>query len=335
MRTLSLFCMILTLLSWAWSSCALMAQSTLQVIWENSDNELLLDSAGNALSAGSSSNGDGCVIQLGYYSNATALNPFNGDFVALTGEGSANSQFRTTALGDSNGQSAGRFSLSSTFQAGSATSGLNLPPSGTPLAIRYFNSSTIATSTFYNAVSAGTNWAWKAPAATPGELMLLSLGDSGLTWLGGTTSAQRTSLPSAIRFDSQPLSVTLNPDGSATLSVTVSGILPATFQWRKNGANISGATSASYSLVAAQVGDSGSYDVAVTNIAGTKTSSAATVSVNTPVNITAQPVSLTVNPGSLATFTVNATGTAPLTYQWRKDGVPIAGGTSATFSLTA
>ena len=90
MRTLSLFCMILTLLSWAWSSCALMAQSTLQVIWENSDNELLLDGSGTALSAGSSRNGDGCVIQLGYYSNATALNPFNGDFVALTGEGSAN-----------------------------------------------------------------------------------------------------------------------------------------------------------------------------------------------------------------------------------------------------
>lgn len=327
--------MILPLLMWAWSACALLAQSTLQVIWENSDSELLLDSSGTTLSVGSSGNGDGCVLQLGYYSNATALNPFNGDFVALTGEGSPNTQFQTTALGDSNGQSAGRFSLSSTFQAGSSTSGLNLPAPGTPLVIRYFNSSTIPTSTYYNAVSAGTTWAWKAPSATPGELLLLSLGDSGLSWLGGASSAQRTSLPSAIRFDTQPGSVTLNPDGSATLSVAVSGLLPATFQWRKNGANISGATSASYSLVAAQVGDSGTYDVMVTNLAGSKTSSAAAVSVNAPVNITAQPASLTVNPGSLATFAVTATGTAPLTYQWRKDGVPIAGGSSVTYSLTA
>ena len=81
---------LLALLLWAWGSCALLAQSTLQVVWENSENELLLDNAGNVLGAGSALNGDGCVLQLGYYSNASAQDPFNGIFVPLTGEGAAN-----------------------------------------------------------------------------------------------------------------------------------------------------------------------------------------------------------------------------------------------------
>jgi hypothetical protein len=75
--------------------------------------------------------------------------------------------------------------------------------------------------------------------------------------------------------------------------------------------------------------------VVVSNVVNSATSSAAVLSVNAPINITAQPVSLAVNPGSLATFAVTATGTAPLAFQWRKDGVAIAGGSSATYSLTA
>ena len=325
---------MLALLLWAWGSCALLAQSTLQVVWENSDSELLLDSSGSVLDAGSSASGDGCVLQLGYYSNASAVDPFNGIFVPLTGEGSANTQFQSTTLGDSGAQAAGRFSLSTKFLVGSSTSGQNLPPAGTPLAIRFFNSSSIATSTYYNAVSAGAAWAWKTPVASPGELLLLSLGDSNLIWLGGAASAQRASLPSAIRFDNQPISVRLNPNGSTTLSVSVSGITPS-FQWRKNGVNISGATAASYTLDAVQAGDAGSYDVLVTNIVGSSASNAAAVFVNAPVNIVTSPSSLTLNPGSLATFSVVASGTAPLAYQWRKDGQAIVGGTASSYTIAS
>ena len=52
-------------------------------------------------------------------------------------------------------------------------------------------------------------------------------------------------------------------------------------------------------------------------------------------SITSQPSSLIVNAGSSATFTVAATGTAPLSYQWLKNGTNIAGGTSATYSITS
>jgi len=48
-----------------------------------------------------------------------------------------------------------------------------------------------------------------------------------------------------------------------------------------------------------------------------------------------QPKSLSVAVGQTATFTVTATGTAPLTYQWRKNGTAIAGATSASYTTPA
>jgi hypothetical protein len=54
------------------------------------------------------------------------------------------------------------------------------------------------------------------------------------------------------------------------------------------------------------------------------------------VSISSQPTSKTVAPGSVASFSVTATGgTAPYKYQWTRGGVAIAGATSATYSLTA
>jgi predicted phage tail protein len=46
-------------------------------------------------------------------------------------------------------------------------------------------------------------------------------------------------------------------------------------------------------------------------------------------SITAQPTSQTATAGKTATFTVAATGTAPLSYQWQKNGTPITGATSS------
>jgi Carbohydrate esterase, sialic acid-specific acetylesterase/Immunoglobulin I-set domain len=51
--------------------------------------------------------------------------------------------------------------------------------------------------------------------------------------------------------------------------------------------------------------------------------------------ITAQPASITVAEQQPASFSVTATGTAPLSYEWRRNGTPIAGATSATLAMTA
>jgi hypothetical protein len=52
-----------------------------------------------------------------------------------------------------------------------------------------------------------------------------------------------------------------------------------------------------------------------------------------PPTITQQPADLTVTAGQPASFTVAATGTGPLSYQWQRDGVAIPGATSATYTI--
>src|SRR5439155_1031486 len=114
---------------------------------------------------------------------------------------------------------------------------------------------------------------------------------------------------------------------------------PLSYQWQKNGANIAGATSASYTTPATATSDSGStFAVVVSNSAGTATSNAATLTVNpAPVApaITTQPANQTVTAGQTATLTVVVPGTAPLSYQWQKNGANIAGATSASYTTPA
>ena len=76
----------------------------------------------------------------------------------------------------------------------------------------------------------------------------------------------------------------------------------------------------------------------VTNSAGSATSNAAFLTVTTAATaptITTQPSSSSVAAGSAASFSVVAGGTAPLSYQWRKDGVAISGATSSTYSISS
>ncbi len=134
-----------------------------------------------------------------------------------------------------------------------------------------------------------------------------------------------------------PANLTVTAPAAANFSVVASGSGPLSYQWRRNGSTISGATTASYSLDPTAVGDSGAtFDVVVTNSAGTATSTAATLTVNAaPVapSITTQPANVTVTAPGQASFSVAAAGTAPLSYQWRRSGTAIPGATNSTYTL--
>lgn len=77
-----------------------------------------------------------------------------------------------------------------------------------------------------------------------------------------------------------PDSVTKNEGESVTFFVTATGNPTPTYQWRKDGVNISGATSSTYEIASVSGSDAGDYDCVVTNSEGSATSDAATLTVN-------------------------------------------------------
>ena len=145
-----------------------------------------------------------------------------------------------------------------------------------------------------------------------------------LTIIGGPINV-------APAISQQPQDQNVNQGSSASFTVVATGTPAPAYQWRFNGANINGATDSSYTRSSAQPADAGSYSVVVTNIAGTATSADAILGVNVPPEITAQPQSLSVTAGSNVTFSVTATGTAPLTYQWRFNGADLANATTLAY----
>ncbi|MDB6024522.1 MAG: hypothetical protein JWM68_745, partial [Verrucomicrobiales bacterium] len=130
----------------------------------------------------------------------------------------------------------------------------------------------------------------------------------------------------------QPASQTVNQGANATFTVVATGSPTLTYQWRFNAVNISGATVSSYTRASAQSANAGNYSVVVANSAGNVTSANAALTVNIPPAITTQPVSQTVAQGAGVTFSVTATGTATLSYQWKFNGVNITGATTSSYT---
>jgi len=151
----------------------------------------------------------------------------------------------------------------------------------------------------------------------------------GVGWHG-------TGKPVAPFINVQPVSQSILSGQTATFSVTANGTSPLSYQWNKNGTPVGGATSASYTTPVETTADNGaSFTAVITNSEGSMTSSVATLSVTAapvPPSITTQPSNQTTFAGQTATFSVVANGTAPLSYQWKKNGVTISGAVSSSYT---
>ncbi len=133
----------------------------------------------------------------------------------------------------------------------------------------------------------------------------------------------------------QPNNLTVSAGQTASFSATVNGSPPFGYQWRFDGAAISGATNTSLVLTNAQASQAGSYTAVITNLAGSVTSGVATLIVKAPPMITTQPQSETVVEPEGISFSVVAVGTPPLNYQWYAAGYNLGSeGNGSTFSVT-
>ena len=143
---------------------------------------------------------------------------------------------------------------------------------------------------------------------------------------------------SAPTISTQPTSKTVAAGGTAQFIAAVSGSPTPTLQWFKGSSPISGATSTILTISGATSADAATYTLVATNSQGSATSNAVTLTVTggvTAPTITTQPSASAVSVGSAVSFTVVASGTSPLTYDWKKDGTSISGATNATYTIAS
>ncbi len=193
----------------------------------------------------------------------------------------------------------------------------------------------------------GTNLAGMTTATLP--LTSVQVADAGsyavvvTNTLGGTTTSTASSaavleVNVAPVITAQPQALTVAAGGSGSFSVTATGNGTLSYQWQKDGAALSGRTAATLSLTNVQAADAGYYGVVVRNTLGgtttTTASATAALNVNSPPSITTQPLGASVLVGGTATFSVVASGSGTLSYQWQKDGANLAGKTASTMILT-
>jgi len=138
-------------------------------------------------------------------------------------------------------------------------------------------------------------------------------------------------------IQSQPLDRTVPAGSNVLFSVSVSGTSPLSYQWYfDTNTLIARAVGGAFTVTNAQLANAGTYFLVITNNFGSVTSSIATLIVtNAAPSLTAQPQNQTVTAGNSATFSIAASGSAPLGYQWYfNTNTLIAGAVTNSLTIT-
>ncbi len=155
---------------------------------------------------------------------------------------------------------------------------------------------------------------------------------------GSTTSDVATvTVLAPPKILTHPTNTTGAPGGVASFVATANGTAPLTYYWARNGSNIAVGNSGTLILSNLSAAHAGTYAVTVSNEVGEATSSNATLTVSSGSgpSIAVPPGNLTVIEGAPASFVVSATGAAPMSYQWLKNGSPVSGQTASNLSFAA
>jgi len=130
----------------------------------------------------------------------------------------------------------------------------------------------------------------------------------------------------------QPTQSTVNEGQTITLTVNTSGPAATGYQWKKsntpieNGGRISGATTNTLTITGALPSDASTYKVTIDTPCGFITSVPAAISVLACPFFDTQPEDAEAAESGSVTLYASAGGAFPRTYQWRRNGEPVANG---------
>ena len=197
-------------------------------------------------------------------------------------------------------------------------------------------------------ITGATSATYTIPSAAAGNA-----GNYSVTVTNGAGSVTSNFAVVAVgsTITSNPANLTVLPTQTAMFAVAAQGLPPFTYQWyliasgATSGTAITGATSSTYITPAVDTTYNGDqyYATVTDSCAGAPlTSTAATLTVvagNAAPTIVTQPVGESVAPGDTTTFTVVASGTPALAYQWyvipagQTTGVLVSGATAASYTV--
>ncbi|MBU3660613.1 MAG: BspA family leucine-rich repeat surface protein [Flavobacteriales bacterium] len=187
----------------------------------------------------------------------------------------------------------------------------------------------------------GTAYAWSSGENTaaitknPSVTTTYTVTVTDANGCSATTSQTLSIDPLAVpTITTQPFALTQCASTDASFSVAATSSEAIAYQWKKDGNAINGANSATLTVNALVATDAANYSVDVIGLCGTVPSESVALVVNPLTVITTQPISATQCFGTDVNFSVVATGTAPLSYQWMKNGNNLDLETNSTLALS-
>ncbi|GAB4298035.1 MAG: hypothetical protein Kow0068_22050 [Marinilabiliales bacterium] len=150
---------------------------------------------------------------------------------------------------------------------------------------------------------------------------------------GGKTSLYFARWISPPVIISHPSFVDACEGDTVTFTIQAGGTPPFSYQWLLNGSIIPGATDSFYTIYGTMPSDSGNYQCMVMNAADTVTSNIAVLDFHYPPVITVEPVNYADCEGNSALFSITATSTLPMTYQWQHYSNNINGANAYLYTI--